>query len=133
MFDTNVIVSAALFVASVPAQALRLALAKGQIVLSLETLEEIGSVLRRTKFDRYVSVELREEFLRELVSRAVMVEVGERIDVCRDPKDNKFLELAVAGGVSHIVTGDNDLLVLHPFRRITICNPAALLSELVKA
>ncbi len=50
------------------------------------------------------------------------VEINQQINECRDPKDNKYLELAVCGGANLIVTGDNDLLILNPFRRITILN-----------
>jgi len=49
---------------------------------------------------------------------------------CRDPKDNKFLELAVSGGATHLISGDNDLLVLHPFRGIQIMTPQMFLSQL---
>ncbi|WP_079680589.1 putative toxin-antitoxin system toxin component, PIN family [Planktothrix sp. PCC 11201] len=42
------------------------------------------------------------------------------IEECRDPKDNKYLELAVSGNADYIITGDKDLLVLNPFRAISI-------------
>lgn len=41
-------------------------------------------------------------------------------DICRDPKDNKYLELAVNGQAESIITGDQDLLILHPFQSINI-------------
>ena len=43
----------------------------------------------------------------------------------RDPKDDKFLDVAVNGRADVIVTGDGDLLALHPFRGIAILTPAA--------
>lgn len=49
------------------------------------------------------------------------------ITACRDPRDNKLLELAVSGSASDIVTGDADLLVLHPFRGIDILAVSAFL------
>ena len=49
---------------------------------------------------------------------------------CRDPKDNQFLELAVNGQADFIVTGDEDLLVLHPFRAIPILTPRDFLHVL---
>lgn len=55
---------------------------------------------------------------------AELVHIAERIAVCRDPKDDKFLELAVNGKADVIVSGDADLLVLNPFRGITIVPPA---------
>lgn len=45
------------------------------------------------------------------------------VTVCRDPKDDKFLEVAVNGAATYIITGDNDLPVLHPFRGIPIVTP----------
>ena len=42
------------------------------------------------------------------------------MDTVRDPKDLKFLECAVGGSANYIITGDNDLLVLHPYQNISI-------------
>ena len=47
---------------------------------------------------------------------------------CRDPKDNKFLEIAVNGDADYILTGDQDLLILNPFRDILIVPPAYFLN-----
>ena len=52
--------------------------------------------------------------------KVIFIEPTEIITDCRDPKDNKFLELAVASDAQFIVTGDIDLLVLNPYRGITI-------------
>lgn len=57
-----------------------------------------------------------------------MIEVHDLVTECRDPNDNKFLELALSGQGSHIVTGDVDLLVLHPFRGIAIVTPQSFLT-----
>lgn len=59
-------------------------------------------------------------------------EVNEQINECRDPKDNKYLELAVAGEVECIITGDEDLLVLNPFRGIKILTVQEFLESLLK-
>ena len=67
--------------------------------------------------------------LDEFLATVEMVGVDESIHDCRDPKDNKFLELAVSGGATHLVTGDDDLLVLHPFRGVAIVTPQAFLDE----
>ena len=63
--------------------------------------------------------------VRRLFGRAELVPITTRVVACRDPTDDKFLELAVNGGADTIVTGDLDLLVLHPFRGIPIIDPAA--------
>jgi putative PIN family toxin of toxin-antitoxin system len=83
-------------------------------------LEELNEVLGRERFSRYVTSEEREEFLEALVERAVLVEITESVQACRDPKDNKVLELALSGAAQYIISGDKDLLVLHPFRDVWV-------------
>lgn len=48
---------------------------------------------------------------------------------CRDAKDDKYLELALAAGAAVIVSSDADLLVLHPWRGVRILQLAAYLAE----
>lgn len=86
-------------------------------------------MLGRKKFRRYVTADEVEAFLTAFVNRAVMLEPGREITACRDPKDDKFLTLAVAGRAMYIVTGDEDLLVLHPFRGVAILSAAEFLKE----
>jgi predicted nucleic acid-binding protein len=69
----------------------------------------------------------REEFLVAFVERALFVEPMEEVRACRDAKDDKFLELAVSGRAAYIISGDADLLVLHPFRDIAIMTAAEFL------
>lgn len=120
VFDTNVIVSALLFESGKPAKALQYALANGEVLLSLDLLEELNEVLGRERFNRYVTSEDREEFLEALVEQAVLVEITENVQECRDPKDDKVLELALNGEAQYIISGDRDLLVLHPFRDVLV-------------
>lgn len=121
------LVSALLFENSVPGRAFKRALQQGDVLLSAETLAELAEVLRRKKFRRYISLEEVEAFLTALVGRALVLEPKKEIKACRDPKDDKFLTLAVAGNATHIVTGDKDLQVLHPFRGIPILGAAEFL------
>jgi len=127
VFDTNVIVSALLFKKSVVREALDKARTTGTILLSLEVIEELHNVLSRPAFDRYIEEEDRLKFLALLIKEANLVEITERIKECRDPKDDKFLELAVNGNANFIVSGDKDLQVLHPFRNIPILSPREFL------
>jgi uncharacterized protein len=120
VFDTNVIVSSLLFENGKPAQALRYALANGEVLLSLDLLEELNEVLGRKRFDRYITSEEREEFLEALIARAVLVKITMNVQECRDPKDDKVLELALNGEAQYIISGDKDLLVLHPFREVQV-------------
>ena len=120
VFDTNVIISALLFETGKPSRAFRYGLQHGEVLLSLELLEELNEVLGREKFNRYVTSEEREEFLEALVERSILVDIVEEIQACRDPKDNKVLELALSGGAEYIISGDRDLLVLNPFRGVQV-------------
>src|SRR4030042_6588623 len=123
VFDTSVIVSAFLFKDSKPRQAFDLALDHGIILLSLPLVKELNGVLSRPKFDRYLLREERERFLAALVLEAVFVEITENVKACRDPKDDMFLELAVNGSATCLVSSAKDLLNLTPFRALRILNP----------
>lgn len=125
MFDVNTLVSAFLIGSKTNSAAFKHALTVGDVIISPEITVELNEVFTRKKFDRYQSFDFRlatlallEEQLLGLPSPVVSIEV------CRDPKDNKYLELAVAAGASAIITGDKDLLVLHPFRGIPIVSAA---------
>lgn len=93
----------------------------------METLTELAEVLNRVKFDRYLTLAEREDFFEAFVARTRLVEPTQTFRACRDPRDDKFLELAVAGGPAVILTGDDDLLALHPFRGVPIWTPRRLL------
>ena len=127
VFDTNVLVSALLFDAGKSAQAFFAVLRHGEVIVSADVVSEVSEVLGREKFRRYVTEDQRERFLQGLLREATLVEIQETIQACRDPKDDKFLELAVNGGADCIVSGDTDLLVLSPFRGVDILSPSNFL------
>lgn len=102
VFGTNTVVSAFLFGRSMPGQALETARRRGRLLLSDETARELNEVLEREKFDEYVRRETRREFVVALVEEASFVEPNEQIERCRDPDDDKFLELAAAGNATAI-------------------------------
>jgi uncharacterized protein len=129
VLDTNVVVSAVLLPRSVPRQAFDLAFVRGVVLVSDSTLTELNNVLRRPRFDRYVSEDERLRFLAKFIRDAAVVEVTEVITDCRDSKDNKFLELAVSGSATCIISGDADLLVLHPFRSMPIMTPQEFITQ----
>jgi uncharacterized protein len=129
VFDTNVLVSALLLLDSKPREALDLALSKGKILLSFGVLTELYEVLSKKKFRRYVDDEDIRSFLAALTRETEWVDADIRITACRDPKDDKFLELAVVGRATCIVTGDSDLLALNPFRGVRILTPHEFLES----
>jgi uncharacterized protein len=118
--DTNGIVSASMFALSIPRQAVEKVLRNSILLFSDFTMEELKNVLFRSKFDRYVSREERALFLAQLSATAEFVPIIQLVSECRDPKDDKFLEVALNGRADVIITGDADLLALHPWREIAI-------------
>jgi len=127
--DTNALISRLLLPDSVPARAVH-EVVTGAILLSSEaTIAELAEVLAREKFDSYVSVAERQQFLRLLIRVTEVVPITHTVRACRDPRDDKFLELAVNGEATVIVTGDNDLLSLNPFRDIPIITPTSFVSR----
>jgi putative PIN family toxin of toxin-antitoxin system len=127
VLDTNTLVSALLLPGSVPALGVAHAARNGEILASTVTLQELAEVLARPKFDRYVTAAQRDEYLKALVPLLKMVEIVQRVRACRDPRDDKFLEVAVNGDADCIVTGDRDLLTLDPFRGISILTASRFL------
>ena len=85
------------------------------------------SPLGRSKLDRYLTWAAREEFLTALADRAELVEPTTSLVVSRDPDDDRFLELAVDGKATLIISGDSHLLDLSPFEGIPIVTPDAFL------
>lgn len=90
-------------------------------------MHELAEVLARPKFDPYVTIAERQEFLRVLGRIAEMVPIVYTVHACRDPRDDKFLDLAVNGEADLILTGDQDLLILQTFRDIPVITPAQYL------
>src|SRR5208337_5656550 len=127
VIDTNVYVSRLLNPLSVPGRAVAKALEEATTLVSLATLAELKAVLGRSKLVSYIPPGSVEPFLEAVMSVAIFVEVITPIRVCRDPRDDKFLEVAVHGRADAIVTGDADLLALNPFRGIAILTPASYL------
>lgn len=96
---------------------------------SAATLQELAEVPGRSRFDPYLSPADRDEFIRRLSGVTRIVPILRRISACGDPRDDKFLEVAIAGNTKAIITGDQDLLALHPFHDVAIASPALLLAE----
>jgi len=127
--DTNVFVSRLLRLSSVPGQAAGKAMHNAVLLVSQETMSELADVLAQEKFDRYVTIKQRHQFIRLMASIAEFVPIIHRVRECRDPNDDKFLEVALNGRADVIVTGDADLLAMHSWRGIAIVTPAGYLKR----
>lgn len=124
VMDTNVFVSRLLRFDSVPGRAAEKAIHHAVLLVSQPTMNELAEVLAQPKFDRYVTVKQRLQFIRLIAHTAKFVPIIHSIRECRDPKDDKFLEVALNGRADVIVTGDADLLAMHPWRGIQIQPPS---------
>jgi len=129
VFDASAVVSAALREDGTPERALLRAEETDVFALSAEVDAEIAGVLERPRFAAAISAARRTRVLDVLRGGAVWFTPSERVADCHDKKDDKYLELALASGAWAIVSGDVDLLVLHPWRGVRVLRPAEYLAE----
>lgn len=133
VIDTNILVSAVIRPhGSVGPVLLRLRQGDYTLLYAWASLEELIDVLNRPRIrDKY---HLTDQDIQTVVGlllvRGEEVTPAETVTACRDPKDDKFLEIALAGEADVIVTGDQDLLALHPFAGIPVVPPSAFLRML---
>lgn len=127
VLDTSVLVSSMIASSGTIGQVLHL-LRKGEFnaVFSEPIIEELIEVLGRPRIREKYHIRSKDiqMLLGLILLRGVSVVATTRIVACRDPRDNKFLEAAIDGKAECIVTGDSDLLALHPFQGVAILSPA---------
>ncbi len=133
VFDTSSLVGAALKPASMPYRALLHALALGDVCSSAQTWLELERVMQRDRFDAYLPRAVRLDFvamLRQSMHFFAVTAEDEAalVPACRDPKDNKFLALVQVCQAHVLVSSDDNLLVLHPWREVPVLTPAAFLA-----
>ena len=124
VIDANTVASAALKAESTPETALLLALLYDAMYLSEPVLAEIREVLGRPKFRRYLGPDRITEIMALILADAHLVTPITVVRACRDPDDDKYLDLALAADAYAIVTGDHDLLSMSPWRGIRMMNAA---------
>ena len=128
--DTNVVISG-IFFGGVPRKIVE-AIADGAIdaYATAEILDEymgiIASMLERKQG------RINQSILSPLFSAIKIIETESRIEVCRDPDDNKFIECAVDAKALYIVSGDNDLLDIKEFDGICIITAKEFCEEYLK-
>jgi putative PIN family toxin of toxin-antitoxin system len=122
--DTNVFISAALKDVSLPGSAIRWVWKFGGLLKTPATEIEVLAVLQRPRIAPKIAPDFLDT-IHVIFAAAELVPITERVTACRDPDDDKFLELAVNGRADVIVSGDDDLLTLDTFRGIPIITPAA--------
>lgn len=133
VIDTNVLLSAALSPSGTPATLLDRLLQVAKLVFSATTFAELEGRIWLPKFDRYLPMDRRRRLLGEVNACAIWVEVTSTIaerKFSRDVKDDAFIHAAITAKASRLVTGDNDLLCLHPLGDCHILSPRDALEEL---
>ena len=89
-------------------------------LISDDTVAELFTVLNRDKFRKYIRQDSAMDYIEWYVGISESVTVTESVIACRDPKDDKFLSLAVAGKADCIIAGDSDLLEMIAYEGIPI-------------
>jgi len=135
IFDTNVIVSF-LISRSLKEElfysVLKLSkLGQSEIFYSIETFEELIETIKIPKIQEKLNKNTS-RFLADYKFLGKKVQVITKLEICRDPKDNKFLELAKTIQADYIVTGDKDLLDLRQFEGTKILKPSEFLEIIQK-
>ena len=129
VLDTNVLISAALRPAGAPRRVIdAVRRENGELLFSDETFDELQTRIWRSKFDGYLSRESRAIYLAQLKTVSAWVSISGAKMGCRDPDDDMLLEAALMGNADCLVTGDRDILEMHPFRNIPILTPATFLN-----
>jgi uncharacterized protein len=127
VLDTNTFISRLLIPTSVPGKAVQKAITCADVLFSEATIDELVDVLARPKFDRFLSVKDRQQFIRLLFQTIHVIPIVSIVRACRDSRDDKILEVGVNGRADLIVTGDKDLLTMKEFQHISIISPGAYL------
>lgn len=120
VLDTNIWISFALNREGRLGKGVAKAIQSHPYAFSEATFAELTEVLFREKFDPFVSRSSRIKLLKLIGSGAEWFTPRQKLKACRDPKDDKFLDLAVAAQATHIITGDTALLALDPFQEVRI-------------
>lgn len=129
--DTNVLISAILSPKSISALAVKKALIDYELYLSKATFEKFIEVVQRDKFKKFLEKRLdeRDAFISDLRESSIFIEPTYVVTDCRDPKDNKFLEVALSCQAILLVSGDKDLRDLSPYQGIEVLTPTDFLQR----
>jgi uncharacterized protein len=128
ILDTNTLISAMLFPGK-EAQLLKKILLSDVLIFSHETAKEFLEVSMRPKFQKYLDYETRYIFSLTLVAKSRQIIPTVSCDICRDPTDNKFLEVALTAVPQFLITGDQDLLILGKIGKTKILTAKDFLTQ----
>jgi putative PIN family toxin of toxin-antitoxin system len=129
VIDTGVIISGLIQRKGTSRKALNLALQNHTSLISFATFSELKEVIFRPKFEHFFTNEDKLNMLKIISMKSEQIEIRSLVKICRDSKDDMFLNLAIDGQADVLLTRDPDLLALHPFREIPILSPADFLNQ----
>lgn len=103
-----------------------------ELFVSEDILKEVVDVLHRSslkkKYDPSGIIAISD--ILDILSDAAVVTPSQKVNVCRDQHDDKFIECAIAAGADYIVSGDEDLLIIKEYGKIKIVSADAFLQIL---
>jgi len=131
VLDTNVWISG-VFWRGAPYQILRAwRNEQFELVYTPETLAEVESRLWRKAIEFDADLNDIRDWLAYIRAFAHIVAAsGTAKGVCRDPKDDMFLDAAIAGNAEYLVAGDRDLLTLGKYQTVKVITPRQFLDYL---
>jgi putative PIN family toxin of toxin-antitoxin system len=112
VLDTNTVLSSLISPGGAAANAVAAAFGAHEVVESPETLRELGEKLASPRLAAFIDPDFAKIAFKAFAASVTMVEAAKNVTVCRDPKDNMFLDLAVAARALAVVSGDRDLRTL---------------------
>jgi len=128
VIDTNVLISG-FYWSGIPKRIINLWLkGKFRLYVSPGTAAELISLLIRFEVPRTKIKNIK----KILITHSVRIIPQQKVTVCRDPKDNQFLELCLAASADYLITGDKDLLILKKFHQTQIFSPKQFLGKINK-
>jgi putative PIN family toxin of toxin-antitoxin system len=116
VIDTSSLIGACIYPEREPAFIIKQAILRFQLVASPQTKNELEDVLKRDKFNKWQTFDFRMAWLEAYLRNLEMYTPTQFFTNSIDPKDNKFLDVAVESNASAIICSDDHLLTLHPFK-----------------
>lgn len=131
--DTNVLIAAALSPKGVPSELVDWILREGALLFSDESFAELETRIWKPKFDLYLSIERRKRLLLDFNASALWTAIPAELNAqffSRDKNDDAFIRTALAADATRLISGDDDLLILHPIGKLHIISPRMAWNEL---
>lgn len=121
ILDTNLWISFLIRPTNFPILLEAIATESIQIIYSQELLDELIEVSSRPKLQKLIAPDVLNEVVSFLLAKGKLKLLPKkRPQICRDPKDNYLLALAITSRADYLVSGDKDLLILKRVRKTSI-------------